>query len=111
MAAWGRSEGHTLPVWRGSRSAVRFVVLNGVSRFDLGASSPKPWHTLGYRHRFGFITLNFTKPLGSMYLGVSEIRLNLAYFHRLTALSRNLKSVGTTPWGQLPLPAPTLHSI
>jgi hypothetical protein len=36
-------------------------------------------YTFGYRHQFGFFTLNYPKLLSSMYLGVSEITLNYAY--------------------------------
>jgi hypothetical protein len=36
-------------------------------------------YTFGYRHQFGFFTLNYAKLLSSMYLAASEITLSYAY--------------------------------
>ena len=63
--------------------------------------------TLGYRHQFGFFTLNLAKSLSSRDLGVSRLRSISLIFHRLTVFSENSKSVeGNFVGVQLPLPAP-----
>ena len=64
-------------------------------------------YMFGYRHQFGFFTLNFAKLLNSMYLGVSKITLDYAYFSKTYGVLGKLKiRRRQLRGGSTPLPAP-----